>query len=191
MSFWLSHIFCLEQIWFYLVFIFSEFKNIMVFVRDFRLLSGCLVSWLIFCCYLLQTFFVCVFLLKKFREESRRSLSSRIWGRSRFIRAHTCIVQHLPPQLLLIHDGLHDHRRSHLLHPLLCHVYMDAVAAVSVLRHGGTGPVLEHRHGAPLTSPGCGGHMGQGSIENQAWQDFYDYSTFRAYMWQVGVNLKR
>ena len=92
MSFWISHIFCLWQIWFYLVFIFSEVKNIIVFVPDFRLLSGCLVSWLIFCCYLLQTFFVSVFLLKKFREESRRSLSSRIWGRSRFIRAHTYIV---------------------------------------------------------------------------------------------------
>ena len=36
MSFWLSHIFCLGQIWFYLVFIFSEVKNIIAFVPDFR-----------------------------------------------------------------------------------------------------------------------------------------------------------
>ena len=181
MSFWLSHIFCLGQIWFYLVFIFSEVKNIIIFVPDFRLLSGSLVSWLIFCCYLLQTFFVSVFLLKKFREESRRSLSSRIWGRTRFIRAHTCIVlassrpstvfnqsnlhQDFPP-LPANSSKTHNQSSTSLLNfysfmmvfmiiagvtyfILSFVIYMDDVAAVSVLRHGGTGPVLEHRHGPP------------------------------------------
>ena len=42
-----------------------------------------------------------------------------------------------------------------------------------------------------IGSPGYGGHMGQGSIGNQAWQDFYDYSTYRAYMGQVGINFKK
>merc|ERR1719186_2102757 len=42
---------------------------------------------------------------------------------------------------------------------------------------------------AGIGSPGYGGHMGQGSIGNQAWQDFYDYSTHRAYMGQeIGVH---
>jgi len=42
---------------------------------------------------------------------------------------------------------------------------------------------------AGIGSPGYGGHMGMGSIGNQAWQDFYDYSTYRAYMGQeIGVH---
>ena len=32
---------------------------------------------------------------------------------------------------------------------ILSFVYMDDVAAVSLLRHGGTGPLLKHRHGPP------------------------------------------
>lgn len=42
---------------------------------------------------------------------------------------------------------------------------------------------------AGIGSPGYGGHMGLGSRGNQAWQDFYDYSTYRAYMGQeIGVH---
>ena len=44
---------------------------------------------------------------------------------------------------------------------------------------------------AGIGSPGYGGHMAQGSIGNQAWQDFYDYSTYRAYMGQVRINFKK
>jgi len=43
--------------------------------------------------------------------------------------------------------------------------------------------------GAPPIMIGSPGHMAQGSRVNQAWQDFYDYSTYRAYMGQeIGVH---
>lgn len=37
---------------------------------------------------------------------------------------------------------------------------------------------------AGIGSPGYGGMMGRGSVGNKNWRDFYDYSTYRAYMGQ-------